>query len=167
MRFSAKAWTGFTASAIAGLMMLWPPASAAQPQTKLVPPQCAGKSGALLDQCVRDSTEPTGAERFEPAERKVNPNAMLNCNTANRADQGFCIARNEIIIECRNVKKHPDFNACTNELITRPQPPRVADCNKVASAGRALCFKRNKVFNECLREPWLYFVCLGEKMAAK
>ena len=167
MRISAKSWTGLAASVVLAAGLLWAPATPAQPQSKLVPPQCAGKSGALLDQCVRDSTEPTGAERFEPAERKVNPNAMLNCNTANRADQGFCIARNEIIIECRNVKKHPDFQACTSELITRPQPPRIADCNNETTARRALCFKRNKVLSECLREPWLYFVCLGEKVAAK
>src|SRR4051812_31703038 len=123
MKFIPNRWIDFAASVVAAAVMSLSIPAIAQPQSKLVPPQCAGKSGAQLDQCVRDSTEPTGAERFEPAERKINPNAMLNCNTANRADQGFCIARNEIIAECRNVAKHPDFQACTNQLITRPQPP--------------------------------------------
>src|SRR4051812_10910041 len=167
MKLIANRWADVAASVLAAAVIGWMIPAIAQPQSRLVPPQCAGKSGAQLDQCVRDSTEPTGAERFEPAERKINPNAMLNCNTANRADQGFCIARNEIILECRNVKKHPDFKECANELITRPQAPRVADCTSETAARRALCFKRNKVFNECLREPWLYFVCLGDKMAAK
>jgi hypothetical protein len=167
MKLMKTRWADLAASVIAAAIIGWMIPAIAQPQSRLVPPQCAGKSGALLDQCVRDLTEPTGAERFEPAERKINPNAMINCNTANRADQGFCIARNEIIAECRNVSKHPDFQACTNQLITRPQAPRVADCSKEETARRSLCFKRNKVFDECLREPWLYFVCLGEKMAAK
>ena len=133
----------------------------------MLPPACAGKTGAQLDLCVRDIFLPTGPEVFEATEQKTDPRRLLNCLMVNRADEGFCIARNEIILECRTPAKYPDFDACANNLITRPQLPRAADCARVAPAKRNQCALRNKVFNDCLSDPWLYFICLGEKMNAK
>jgi hypothetical protein len=141
------------------------PAFAAD-QATLLPPQCAGKNGALLDQCVRDLAVPTAIEQIEQEQAKPNPAAILNCNLVNPADQGFCIAHNEIAIECRQ-SKYPDFDACARRLITRPQPPRAAECSRVAVNQRELCAARNKVFADCLQNPWLYFLCLGDKLYAK
>jgi hypothetical protein len=141
--------------------------AADQGPSTLLPPQCKGKTGAELDQCVRDLTAPSGVEIFEPIERKTDPRALMNCNMINRADQGYCIARNEIVITCRAPARYSDFDACVNRLITRPQPPRLADCTRAASNQRELCALRNKFMNECLKEPWLYFICLGEKLYPK
>ena len=147
--------------------MLWPMAASAQTQSTLLPPECKGKTGGALDQCVRELTAPSSSEFFEAYEEKADPSALLNCNLINRADQGFCIARNEIILECRKVAKHPDFDACTRELIVRPPLPRAANCPRVASGQRDLCALRNKYLSECLQNPWLYFSCLGEKLYSK
>ena len=136
-------------------------------QTTLLPPACAGKTGAQLDQCVRDITLPMGPEILELTEQKADPRQLLNCLMVNRADEGFCIARNEIILECRNPIKYTDFDACANRLVTRPRLPRAAECAHVAPAQRNRCAARNKVFSECLKDPWLYFICLGEKINAK
>ncbi len=142
-------------------------AAAAHAQSTLLPPECAGKTGQQLDQCVRDITQTMNFGGFEPTEQKADPRQLLNCLTVNRADEGFCIARNEIILECRNPAKHPDFDACANRLVTRPQLPRAADCARVVPAQRKQCALRNKLFDECLNDPWLYFICLGEKIHAK
>ncbi len=142
-------------------------AAMASAQTTLLPPACAGKTGAQLDLCVRDVTLPMGPEILELTEQKADPRQFLNCQWVNRADEGFCIAHNEIILECRTPAKHPDFDACANRLITRPQPPRAADCTRLPPAQRNQCTLRNKVFNECLSDPWRYFICLGEKMNAR
>jgi hypothetical protein len=147
--------------------MLWSTAPLAQAQSTLLPPQCAGKTGAQLDQCVRDLTAPTGVEVFEPIEAKTDLRALLNCNMVNRADQGFCIARNEIILECRKPARYADFDACAGQLISRPQQPRIADCSPAAAGQQNACTLRNKYMTECLKDPWLYFMCLGEKMYSK
>jgi hypothetical protein len=146
--------------------LLWPLAAPAAPST-LLPPQCAGKTGASLDECVRDLTAPTGVDVFEPSEAKPDPRTLLNCNILIPADQGFCIARNEIILECRKSSKHPDFDACVSNLISRPQQPQVAECPRTATGQQNACALRNKYLTECLKDPWLYFMCLGEKMSAK
>lgn len=148
-------------------IMLWSTAALAQAQSTLLPPQCAGKTGAQLDQCVRDLTAPTGVEIFEPIEQKTDPRALLNCNMINRADQGFCIARNEIILECRKPAKYANFDACVNPLIARQQRPRSAECSRAAPGQQNACALRNKYMSECLKDPWLYFICLGEKMYTK
>lgn len=141
-------------------------AASAADQSTLLPPQCAGKTGAALDQCVRDITVPTAIEQIEQEQAKPNPAAILNCNLVNPADQGFCIAHNEIAIECRQ-SKYPDFDACARRLITRPQQPRAAECSRVAVSQREQCATRNKVFDECLKDPWGYFLCLGDKLYRK
>ena len=148
-------------------ILLCPANAIAQPQSTLLPPQCAGKTGAQLDQCVRDLTAPTASEHFEFIQPKTDPRAILNCSMLNHADQGFCIARNEIIIECRKPAKYADFDGCVSRLITRPQLPRVVDCSRADSSQRKACALRNKYMTECLQDPWLYFICLGEKMYPK
>ncbi|MEO8441836.1 MAG: hypothetical protein ABI547_05070 [Betaproteobacteria bacterium] len=154
--------------AIAGTCaaLLYPIAATAAPST-LLPPECAGKTGAALDQCVRDLTAPTGVDVFEPIEAKPDPRTLLNCNLLISADQGFCIARNEIILECRKPGKYPDFGACVSRLISRQQQPRIADCSRAAAGRQNACALRNKHLPECLKDPWLYFMCLGEKTYPK
>ncbi len=149
------------------MIVPWLHVAAASAQSTLLPPECAGKTGAQLDQCVRDITQTHTMGKFEPTEQKVDPRQLLNCGTVNPADESFCIARNQVILECRVPAKHPDFEACANRLMSRPQPPRVADCSRVAPAQRNRCQARNKIFTECVKDPWLYFVCLGEKMSLK
>ncbi len=152
-------------SAVCSLMIGSFPVFAQQPST-LLPPACAGKSGAQLDQCVRDLTAPSNVDSFEPIEQKPNPAALMNCNLVNRADQGFCIAHNEIALECGK-PKYREFDACVVSLIGRPQLPRAGDCQREAPAQRDFCGRRNKFFAECLKDPWLYFICLGEKLYPK
>lgn len=142
-------------------------ASIAHAQSTLLPPECAGKTGNHLDQCVRDLTPPTGNGQFEPLEPKANPRVLLNCNVVHSADQGFCIARNEIILECRKTPKHADFDACVNQLIARPQRPQAADCARSGGNQQSTCDLRNKYLADCLKDPWLYFSCLGEKTYGK
>src|SRR4051812_48714991 len=114
---------------IAALLLL--AADLAPAQSTLMPPECAGKTGALLDQCVRDLTAPSGAEEFQPLPpQPPNPSQMIYCAMVNRADEGFCIAHNEILIECRQANKHPNFDACTRRLIERQQLPVAADCSR-------------------------------------
>lgn len=145
----------------------WLYAAGASAQTTLTPPECAGKTGQQLDQCVRDITQPSTFGSFEPYEQKPDPSQLLNCLMVNRADEGFCIARNEIILACRNRVKNPDFDACVTRLIGRPQLPRAADCARVPAAQRNRCTLRNKAFEECLADPYRYFICLGDKINAK
>jgi hypothetical protein len=153
---------------LAGCAILWLYAPAAIAQSTLMPSECSGKSGAQLDQCVRNMTQSNNiGGAFQPAEQKADPSRLLNCVMVDRADEGFCIARNEIIIECRNHAKNPDFDACVKNLIEGPQLPRAANCTRVAADQRDRCNLRNKVFNACLADPWLYFVCLGAKLNAK
>jgi hypothetical protein len=159
--------TNLRVAAISVALTLMTVVAPAFAQSTLLPPACAGKTGAQLDQCVRDLTQPTDSDIFQPIEQKVDPRQLFNCLTVNRADEGFCIARNEIILECRRPAKYPDFDACANRLAARPQLPLAADCAQVAPAQRNQCALRNKVFKECLNDPWLYFICLGEKMHAK
>src|SRR4051812_30978623 len=104
-----KATQGACAYAAFAIVFALTPAWA-RAQGTLLPPQCAGKSGAQLDQCVRDLTAPSSVEQFESVEQKPNPAALMNCNLAIPADQGFCIAHNEIVLECRTPKKYPDFD---------------------------------------------------------
>ena len=153
-------WSGCLA--VAGL---W--AVIAHAQSTLMPPQCVGKTGPQLDQCVRNIAQPTTFESFEPTEQKINTREMTNCVTVNRADEALCMARNDIVIECRKAAKYPDFDACTASMIGRAPPPRAAECGRLPRAQRSQCALRNKVYGECLKDPWLYFFCLAGKMKAK
>ena len=149
------------------MMLIGSPLLIAADQSTLLPPQCAGKTGGALDQCVRDLTSTTPIEQIgEQEQAKPNPAALMNCNIVNRADQGFCIAHNEIVLECR-LPKYPNFDECARRLITRPPQPKPADCSRAAANQRDLCAARNKVYADCLKDPWLYFLCLGDKLYVK
>jgi hypothetical protein len=136
-------------------------------QNTMLPPACAGMTGEQLDRCVRDITLPQITPKLEPIEAKPDPAQLVNCLTTVRADEDFCIARNEIVLECRNRAKYPDFEQCANSLVmAQPRPP-VANCVHAAPARRNQCELRNKVFAACTDDPLRYFICLAEKMNAK
>ncbi len=133
----------------------------------MLPPACAGMTGEQLDRCVRDITLPQMTTRLEPSDAKPDPAQLVNCLKTVRADEDFCIARNEIVLECRNQTKYPDFEQCASPLaMAQPRPP-VADCSRAAPARRDECALRNKVFGACTGDPLRYFICLGAKMNAK
>lgn len=141
-------------------------AAAAHAQTTMLPPACAGMRGSELDRCVRDITLPQITPTLEPVEAKPDPAQLVNCRMVARADEDYCIARNEIVLECRNRGKHPDFEQCANPLVKAQPAPRAADCARVAPAQRKTCELRNKVFAACTADPLRYFICLAEKMNA-
>jgi len=91
MTKAARRSVAFSAFAI---VWLGATLAADQAPSTLLPPECKGKTGTELDQCVRDLTAPSAVETFEPIMRKTDPRALMNCNMINRADQGYCIARN-------------------------------------------------------------------------
>lgn len=136
-------------------------------QSTLLPPACAGMKGDQLDRCVRDVTLPEMTTRMEPVEAKPDPAQPVNCRTVVRADEDFCIARNEIVLECRNGTKHPDFEQCATPLVMAQPKPPAADCMRVAPARRQQCEARNKVYLQCTDDPLRYFICLAEKMNAR
>jgi len=133
----------------------------------MMPAQCAGKAGDELDHCVRDITLPMRSEKMDLIEHKPDPTQTVNCLKVARADEEYCIARNQIVLECRNGAKHPDFTACANRLLSRQPPPRLADCARETPAMRADCVSRNDALAACSLEPLRYFICLGEKLSAK
>ena len=149
----------------AALILLLPVAVHAQ--MSMLPAQCTGKTGDELDRCVRDITLPMRSERMDPIEQKPDPTQTVNCLKVARADESFCIARNEIVIECRNRAKHPDFDACASRLLSRQDLPRPADCANATPATRNACALRNGALMECGAEPLRYFICVGEKLSVK
>ena len=128
----------------------------------MLPEPCIGKTGNELDQCVRDITPPQQVQRFLPVEPAPDPAQMVNCLRINPADQAFCIRRNEVILECRNQLKYPDFDQCFGNYITRAPRPVAANCQKQKPGLRAKCASRNAVFVKCLEDPLRYFVCLDD-----
>ena len=148
----------------AGLMIC---AAAGQAQTTLLPPACAGMTGEQLDLCVREITLPQLTTRMDPTEAKPDPAQPMNCLTVVRADEDYCIARNEIVLECRNRDKHSDFEQCANPLVMAQPKPPVANCSRVAPSRRKECELRNKVFGECTSDPLRYFICLAAKINEK
>ena len=133
----------------------------------MLPSACAGLTGEPLDRCVRDITLPQLTPKLEPVEAKPDPAQLVNCLTTVRADEDFCIARNEIVLECRNLARHPDFEQCAKPLVMAQSMPPVANCERVAPARRKECELRNKVFGECIDDPLRYFICLAGKMNAR
>ena len=129
----------------------------------LLPEACVGKKGDELDKCVRDITPPQAIQRFEPVEPVPNPAQMVNCLNVSVADRDFCVRRNEVLLECRNVKKFPDFDRCFATYIVRASKPVVADCRKEKPELRAKCAARNAVFVNCSEDPLRYFVCIDNK----
>jgi hypothetical protein len=88
---------------------------------------------------------------------------MINCTHELAADREFCVWRNEIILDCRNKAKHPDFVACFTAYVPNIAKPGVANCAREKTELRAFCTTRNAVFAKCLKEPLSYFLCLANK----
>jgi hypothetical protein len=141
--------------------------AAGHAQNTMLPPGCAGLTGEQLDRCVRDITLPQITPRLQPIEAKPDPAQLVNCLMTVRADEDFCIARNEIVLECRNLAKYADFEQCANPLVRAQAKPPVANCARVATARRNECELRNKVFGECFDDPLRYFICLAERLNAR
>ncbi len=135
-------------------------------QHSMIPPPCAGKTGEALDQCVRDITPPLTV-RVNPVEPAQDPAQTVNCLRVHPADRNFCIARNEIIGECRNRVKYPDFSQCVTDYLSRLAMPRAADCSRGTSDARSECAARNKALLECKDDPLRYFGCLVGKMSRR
>ena len=148
----------------AAAMVLY--AAAGQAQTTMLPPACAGMTGEQLNLCVRDITLPQITPTLEPVEAKPDPAQLLNCRTVLRADEDYCIARNEIVLECRNRGKYPYFEQCANPLTKAQAQPPAANCASAPPAQRKGCELRNKVFAGCFGDPLRYFICLAEKANA-
>ena len=137
-------------------------AAAGYAQT-LLPEVCAGKKGDELDKCVRDITPPQPVQRFEPVEPVMNPAQMVNCLMVNVGDRDFCVRRNEVLLECRNATKFPDFNRCFATYIALASKPVTVDCRKEKPELRAKCDSRNAVFVNCFEDPLRYFICIDNK----
>jgi hypothetical protein len=132
-------WVGAVLTATVTLAAL--PAAA---QSSMLPAPCAGKAGEALDNCVRDIT-PFEPPRVYAKETAPDPRRPLNCKAVDKADMNFCVARNEIVMECANQRKHPDFDQCFASYISNPPLPKAADCSRVPAEKAADCKLRNKV----------------------
>lgn len=135
-------------------------AAIAYAQRSLLPAPCVGKTGAELDACVRDITPPQQTQRLEPVEAVEDPAQTVNCLKVHRADQAFCIQRNEVILECRNSFKYPDFRQCFDKYIASAVKPDQLYCAKEKPAARTLCVARNTGSTNCLSDPLRYFYCI-------
>ena len=100
-------------------------AATAPAQTTLLPRQCAGMTGDQLDLCVRNITLPQMVPTIEDVAVKPDPAQPMDCATVTRADEDYCIARNQIVIECRKRNKYPDFEQCANPLAAAQAKPPV------------------------------------------
>jgi hypothetical protein len=132
-------------------------------QMSLLPEPCKGKAGEELDKCVRDITPAQQTQRVEPYQAVDDPARMVNCLRMHPADVNFCIRRNEVILECRNAFKHPDFNECFNTYIVRAEKPKAANCQREKPDQRAKCTSRNALVAKCSADPLRYFRCLDAK----
>jgi hypothetical protein len=150
---------------LTGILLM--PAALAHAQSGMLPAACAGKTGESLDKCVRDLTPPE-PPRVYYKEPPPDPRRPLNCLTVNPADRNFCIARNQIIGECGNRIKHPDFDQCLTSYLSNPPVPTIADCSRIsAPAQNSQCLLRNKVYKKCTADRLRYFDCLAEEMKKK
>ena len=135
--------------------------TASHAQTSILPQQCSGKTGDALDLCVRDLTLPQIVPKLEFAAPVHNPAQLVNCTAVHKADQVFCVARNEIIIECRKQARHPDFDACFADQVANVARPALAACQSEQPVLRKTCAPRNAEFSRCLDDPLRYFQCLA------
>lgn len=133
-------------------------------QMSLLPPACNNLSGAALDKCVRDITVEQVIPRLEAVEPPPpDPSKTQNCNQVLRADQTYCIGRNEIILHCRNAARYPDFMACFTRFIPNVAKPGPANCALEQADRRSQCAARNQHYGTCLDEPLSYFLCVGNQ----
>ena len=131
-------------------------------QNSTIPQTCAGKSGEALHICVRDFVPSQQTEQITPAPISPRPAQLFNCLQVLPADQSFCIGRNEIILECRNKTKHPDFDKCFAGYIGNVPVPTAANCARSGKKLRAQCTHRNEVYKQCVVDPLRYFTCLAD-----
>ncbi len=130
-------------------------------QMSILPEQCAAKTGNELDRCVRDLALPQIVPKLEFVEPVRDPAQLLNCTKVHAPDQVYCVARNEIILECRRSLKHADFDACFTGYMAQVAKPGRANCQLEKPGLRAACASRNAVFAKCLADPLRYFQCLS------
>ena len=138
-------------------------AGAAFAQMSLLPEPCKGKTGEELDKCVRDITPVQETPRIEPQQPADDPAQMVNCTRMHPGDLSFCIRRNEVILECRNSFKYPDFNECFKTYIARADKPAAANCQREKPEQRARCNARNTLLAKCSADPLRYFRCMDIK----
>ena len=133
-------------------------------QMRLLPPACASLTGPALDKCVRDITVEQVVPRLEAVEPPPpDPSKTQNCNQVLRADQTFCIGRNEIILHCRSGQRNADFMGCFTKYIPNVAKPALANCAVEQSDRRGECAARNQYYGACLNEPLSYFLCVGNQ----
>jgi hypothetical protein len=131
-------------------------------QNSMVPPTCANKAGEALRDCVRDITPLEKIEQMTPVRSAADPAQPINCLQLLPADQAFCVSRNEIIIECRNKTKYPNFDKCFSKYAVNVPIPSVADCTRVSQKLRSQCSHRNLTYTKCASDPLRYFMCLED-----
>jgi len=133
-------------------------------QMSLLPPACASLTGPALDKCVRDITVEQMVPRLEAVEPPpADPSKTQNCNQVLRADQTFCIGRNEIILHCKSAARNADFMGCFTKYIPNVAKPALANCALEPSDRRGECAARNRHYGACLDEPLSYFLCVGNQ----
>jgi hypothetical protein len=148
-------------SVFLGLVLLCA-ASIVGAQSSMVPQSCSGKTGDALRNCVREITPAERVQRLEPVETAPDPTQPVNCLKVYPADRNFCIQRNEVITECRNKLKYPDFNQCFAQYMTKATSPKAQDCNRVSPELSSRCIQRNALFEKCMFDPLRYFICVGD-----
>ncbi len=133
-------------------------------QMSLLPPACASLTGPALDKCVRDITVEQMVPRLEAVELPpADPSKTQNCNQVLRADQTFCIGRNEIILHCKSAARNADFMGCFTKYIPNVAKPALANCALEPSDRRGECAARNRHYGACLDAPLSYFLCVGNQ----
>jgi hypothetical protein len=100
-------------------------------------------------------------EAVEPP--PADPSKTQNCNQVLRADQTFCIGRNEIILHCKSAARNADFMGCFTKYIPNVAKPALANCALEPSDRRGECAARNRHYGACLDEPLSYFLCVGNQ----
>jgi|SRR5208282_1412653 len=153
MRLTLTLWLAAASFAASGF---------AAAQSSMVPPTCADKAGEALRECVRDITPLEKIEQMTPVKSAPDPAQPINCLQLLPADQAFCVSRNEIILECRNKSKHPDFDNCFSKYAVNVPRPSVANCSRVSQNLISQCNHRNLVYTKCASDPLRYFICLAD-----
>src|SRR5271154_3658127 len=153
MRLTPTFWFAAAAFASSGIALA---------QSSMVPPTCADKAGEALRACVRDITPVEKIEHMTPVKLAADPAQPINCLQVSRADQAYCVSRNEIILECRNKTKYPDFDKCFSKYAVNVPKLSSANCTRIGPEMRSQCQHRNLVYTKCASDPLRYFVCLKD-----
>lgn len=145
-------------------------AHAAQPAGILA--ACTDKTGQNLDLCMKNATRPLFSQGVAPIppEGKPPPTIVL-CRLVGTADYAYCVARNEVILECRTrFKPEQEVRTCADTAMVRKAVKlSPAICLRPAAATRlesARCVLRNRHYRTCAATPYDYFSCLDQKIEA-